>query len=154
MGRTLHQSQSVYRQMMMELSSALGLVEGRSLVSWSLDDVDPVELARTTVAQPLLVAFGIALAAQLRAWGVEPDAVLGHSVGELAAAAVSGALSPTDAVTFAGERGSLMQQHCAPGAMAAVRGSRRTSPECWPWPRGSCLWRRPTARALRDLGTR
>ncbi|MGI8987927.1 MAG: amino acid adenylation domain-containing protein [Nocardioidaceae bacterium] len=124
MGRALHESQPDYRQMLEDLSAAAGLIEGRSLVQWSLDvDVDPVDLAQTAVAQPLLVAFGISLAHQLRAWGVQSDAVLGHSVGELAAAAVSGALSPAEAVCFAVQRGRVMQEHCAPGGMAAVLGA-------------------------------
>ncbi|MDQ3275860.1 MAG: SDR family NAD(P)-dependent oxidoreductase, partial [Actinomycetota bacterium] len=124
MGRVLHESQPVYRQMLEDLSASAGVIQGRSLVQWSLDvDADPTDLAQTAVAQPLLVAFGISLAHQLRAWGVQADAVLGHSVGELAAAAVSGALSPAEAVCFAAQRGSLMQEHCAPGAMAAVLGA-------------------------------
>ncbi|PPK98725.1 amino acid adenylation domain-containing protein [Kineococcus xinjiangensis] len=122
LGRALR-SQPVYRQVVEELSGAAGEVRGRSLLAWSLDDVEPGELARTDVAQPLLVAHGIALAAQLRAWGVRPDAVAGHSVGELAAAAVAGALDPREAVRFAAERGRLMQERCAAGAMAAVDAS-------------------------------
>ncbi len=124
MGRVLHESQPVYRQTMEDLSAAAGMIQGRSLARWSLDDdADPADLAQTAVAQPLLVAFGISLAAQLRGWGVQPDAVLGHSVGELAAAAVSGALTPVEAVRFAAERGRLMQEHCAAGAMATVLGA-------------------------------
>lgn len=124
MGRALHESQPAYRQLLEQLSAAAGAIQGRSLLQWSLDgDVDPAELAQTAVAQPLVVAFEIALAVQLGAWGVRADAVLGHSVGELAAAAISGALTAADAVILAARRGSLMQQHCAPGAMAAVRGA-------------------------------
>ena len=122
LGRSL-QSQLVYRQVMQQLSEATGEVRGRSLVAWSLDDVGHEELARTDVAQPLLVAYAIALAAQLASWGVQPDAVVGHSVGELAGMAVSGALGPAEAVRFAAERGRLMQDRCAPGAMASVDAS-------------------------------
>ncbi len=123
MGRTLHQSQPVYREVLEELSREVGLVQGRNLVEWALEPaVEPALLAQTSVAQPLLVAFEVSLARQLAVWGVTPDAVLGHSVGELAAAVVSGALSPTEAVRFAAERGTVMQTLCAPGAMAAVSG--------------------------------
>ena len=121
LGRSL-QSQPVYRQVMEELSEAAADVAGRRLVTWSLDDIPDEELAQTAVAQPLLVAYGIALAAQLQSWGVSTDAVVGHSVGELAAMAVAGGLSPAEAVRFAAERGRLMQERCAPGAMAAVVG--------------------------------
>ncbi len=122
LGRSL-QSQPVYRQVMQQLSEATGEVRGRSLVAWSVNDVDPEELARTDVAQPLLVAHGIALAAQLASWGVQPDAVVGHSVGELSGLAVSGALGAAEVVRFAAERGRLMQDRCAPGAMASVDAS-------------------------------
>ncbi|CAM5714705.1 hypothetical protein SBADM41S_06942 [Streptomyces badius] len=76
----------------------------------------------TEVAQPLLVASGVALARQLRTWGVEPEAVAGHSAGEIAAACVSGVLTLRDAVRFAAERGRLMGAFTGPGAMLAVRG--------------------------------
>ncbi|MDO5741067.1 MAG: SDR family NAD(P)-dependent oxidoreductase, partial [Ornithinimicrobium sp.] len=124
MGVAMHRSQAAYRGTFEELSAAVGPLGRQSLLGWSLDvDADPTELAATAVAQPLLVAFGISLAAQLRAWGVRPDAVVGHSVGELTAAAVCGALDPVEAVRFAAARGRAMQDHCAPGAMAAVSGA-------------------------------
>lgn len=124
MGAALHRTQPAYRSMLEELSAGIGPIGSRDLVQWSSDaDAEPAELARTAVAQPLLVAFEISLAHQLRAWGIEADALLGHSVGELAAAAASGAMSPAEAVEFAAARGRAMQQECAPGAMAAVLGS-------------------------------
>ncbi|WP_122261633.1 non-ribosomal peptide synthetase/type I polyketide synthase [Ornithinimicrobium cerasi] len=124
MGAWLHGSQPAYRSLLEELSAATGPVGRQDLLGWSLDaDADPEELADTAVAQPLVVAFGICLAHQLRAWGVRADAVLGHSVGELAAAGVSGALTPAEAVRFAMERGRTMQRDCAPGAMVAVSGA-------------------------------
>ncbi|PPK71409.1 type I polyketide synthase [Actinokineospora auranticolor] len=67
---------------------------------WSLLDVlagDGAELARVDVVQPALFAVMVSLAALWRAHGVEPDAVIGHSQGEIAAAYVAGALSLTDA---------------------------------------------------------
>ncbi|MGJ3562192.1 acyltransferase domain-containing protein [Streptomyces sp. INA 01156] len=54
---------------------------------------------------------------------MRPDAVVGHSVGELAAACVGGMLSLSEVVLFAAERGRLMGGSTAPGAMAAVRGA-------------------------------
>ncbi|HQP37215.1 MAG TPA: acyltransferase domain-containing protein, partial [Polyangiaceae bacterium] len=75
---------------------------------------------RTDIAQPLLVAFQIALAQTVIDAGISPIAVVGHSVGELSAAAIAGAMDPAQAVQLAAVRGSLMQQRCRPGAMIAV----------------------------------
>jgi natural product biosynthesis luciferase-like monooxygenase protein/amino acid adenylation domain-containing protein len=79
---------------------------------------------RTDALQPALVAAGLGMWELLRAWGVEPAYVVGHSVGELAALAAAGALTAADAVTLAGHRGRLMRQLMPPGAMAAVFASR------------------------------
>ncbi|MFD3604413.1 amino acid adenylation domain-containing protein, partial [Streptomyces sp. NPDC058656] len=123
-GRALYATAPVYRDTLDEASARVGAVHGRELTSWCVDaEVDPQAQASTEVAQPLLIAHGVALARQLMAWGVRPDALVGHSVGELAAACVGGTLSLADAVGFAAERGRLMGTLTAPGAMLAVRGA-------------------------------
>ncbi|MFF9205351.1 amino acid adenylation domain-containing protein [Streptomyces sp. NPDC014986] len=123
-GRALYATAPVYRDTLDEASALVGAVRGRQLAHWCADaDATAEEVAATEVAQPLLVAHGVALARQLTAWGVRPDAVVGHSVGELAAACVGGVLSLREAVTFAAERGRLMGESTAPGAMAAVHGA-------------------------------
>ncbi|MCL8017347.1 type I polyketide synthase, partial [Streptomyces sp. AS02] len=122
-GLALYRSAPVFREVIDEASSLTGPVLGRSLAEWCLDPrMDPEELARTEVAQPLLVAFGVGLARQLGEWGLGADAVAGHSVGEIAAACVAGALSLAEAVGFAAERGRLVGALALPGAMVAVRG--------------------------------
>ncbi|OCC12578.1 Erythronolide synthase, modules 5 and 6 [Streptomyces sp. PTY087I2] len=121
--RALYRTASVFRDTFDEASALLGPVCGRPLLDWGLDpEVDPAAQAATEVAQPLLVASGVALARQLRAWGVAPEAVAGHSVGEITAACVSGVLTLREAVRFAAERGRLMGAFTDPGAMLAVRG--------------------------------
>jgi acyl transferase domain-containing protein len=78
------------------------------------------ELTDTTLAQPLLFAVEYALAALWRSWGVTASVVLGHSVGELTAAAVAGVLSLADAAALVTARATAMAA-MPPGGMLAVR---------------------------------
>jgi len=85
----------------------------------------PVEnLVDTEVQQPALVATSLAILAALRSEGIEPDFVVGHSVGEFAALSAAGSLDEAAAVSLVRERGLAMaeaaRQH--PGSMAAILG--------------------------------
>ena len=82
------------------------------------------ELVETEVQQPTLVATSLAILAALRVEGIEPDAVVGHSVGEFAALAAVGAMGTGDAIGLVRERGLAMAEAARqrPGAMAAILG--------------------------------
>ncbi|MGK5534269.1 type I polyketide synthase, partial [Streptomyces sp. URMC 129] len=97
----------------------------RHAAGWSLLDqltADRADsrLLDTAVGQPALTAVQIALAALWRSWSVEPAAVVGHSVGEIAAAHVSGALSLEDALVIALRRGLALHDATGRGRMAVA----------------------------------
>jgi [acyl-carrier-protein] S-malonyltransferase len=82
------------------------------------------ELVDTAVQQPALVATSLAVLAAIRDRGIEPDFVVGHSVGEFAALAAAEALSLEEAITLVRERGIAMAEAAVqhPGSMAAILG--------------------------------
>jgi [acyl-carrier-protein] S-malonyltransferase len=82
------------------------------------------DLVDTAVQQPALVATSLAVLAAVRARGIEPDFVVGHSVGEFAAIAAAGAMTVEEALALVRERGIAMAEAAAmhPGSMAAILG--------------------------------
>jgi len=82
------------------------------------------ELVQTEVQQPALVATSLAVLAAIKARGIKPDFVVGHSVGEFAALASAGALKLEDAIALVRERGLAMAEAARknPGSMAAILG--------------------------------
>ncbi|MEM6252540.1 MAG: beta-ketoacyl synthase N-terminal-like domain-containing protein [Cyanobacteria bacterium P01_D01_bin.156] len=76
-------------------------------------------LTHTANAQPTLFVIEYALAQTYLSWGIQPHAVIGHSIGEYVAACVAGIFSLEDALTLVLKRGQLMQQ-CRPGSMLSV----------------------------------
>jgi acyl transferase domain-containing protein len=118
MGAELYDSQPVFREAIDRCARALA-----STLDIELKELlfgDRAELHRTDYTQPALVAIEWALATMWRSLGVEPALLLGHSIGQLAAACVAEMIGLEDALGLAVERGRLMHGVTADGAMAVV----------------------------------
>jgi acyl transferase domain-containing protein/surfactin synthase thioesterase subunit len=122
MGAALYRVEPVFRRVLDECAARLAPRLERPLLEVMFDDAGGA-LDETAYTQPALFALEYALAQTWRAWGVEPTAVMGHSIGEITAACFAGALSLDDALGLVAARGRLMQQLPRDGAMAVAFGS-------------------------------
>ncbi|WP_308789574.1 SDR family NAD(P)-dependent oxidoreductase [Polyangium mundeleinium] len=120
MGRQLLAEEPVFRETIEACDAALRPECGLSVVDELRAEEARSRLAEGSVVQPVLFAIEVALAALWRSWGVVPDAVVGHSMGEVAAAYVAGALSLEDAAAVIGRRSRLMGTMSGKGAVALV----------------------------------
>ncbi|MGY0497487.1 type I polyketide synthase [Nocardia sp. FBN12] len=121
MGRTLHEASHGFRQALDLVDTTMGAHLGRSVRDLLLDehaDVDP-----TALAQPAIFAMEYAIAKTLADLGIRPAWLIGHSIGEFAAAAVAGVFDLDDACKLVTTRGRLMQRLPTGGSMLAVRST-------------------------------
>jgi acyl transferase domain-containing protein/surfactin synthase thioesterase subunit len=120
MGRELWQQEAVFRAVLEQCDRLLKAHTDWSLVEELLAAEARSRLGETEIAQPTLFALQVALVSLWQSWGIQPSAVVGHSLGEVAAAYTAGALSLEAAIQVVYHRGRLMQQGTGHGKMAAV----------------------------------
>ncbi|MEU0878707.1 SDR family NAD(P)-dependent oxidoreductase [Lentzea sp. NPDC005914] len=120
MGRELLKTEPVFRAALEECDAAVSQFADWSVIAELEADEDTSQLHRIDVVQPMLFAVEVSLAALWRSWGVEPDAVVGHSMGEIAAAHVASVLTMQDAARIICLRSSLLRRVAGQGAMLAA----------------------------------
>lgn len=120
MGLELMESEPAFREALQACDEAVRRHGGPNLLEELAAPDGASRLGATEVAQPCIFALQVALAALWRSWGVAPAAVVGHSIGEVAAAHVSGCLSLDHAARLVVHRGRLMQRATGSGRMASI----------------------------------
>ena len=120
MGQELMKQEPVFREAMERCDEAIQKYVDWFLLEELAADSEQSRLDEVDVIQPAIFAVQVALAALWRSWGVEPDAVVGQSLGEVAAAHVAGALSLDDAARIICRRSRLVKSMSGRGGMAVV----------------------------------
>lgn len=121
MGRELSRRAPVFRETLERCDAAILAVAGWSVLAELDASETDSRLTQVQVVQPLLFAIQVALASLLRSFGVEPEVVLGHSMGEVAAAVAANALSLADGAAVICERSRLVARHASGrGGLALV----------------------------------
>jgi acyl transferase domain-containing protein/NAD(P)-dependent dehydrogenase (short-subunit alcohol dehydrogenase family)/acyl carrier protein len=122
MGAALYRQFPVFREHVRECDRLFEPFLGTSV--WGLmsgEAGDPGEIDQTICTQPALFTLEYALAKLWLSWGVRPNVLIGHSIGEVVAAAVAGLFTLPDAVALVAARARVMQSVSAPGGMAALQ---------------------------------
>ena len=137
MGRQLYESQPTFRQALDRCDAILQPYLQKPLLSVlypAAGENSPLD--QTAYTQPALFALEYALCELWRSWGIEPNAVIGHSVGEYVAACIAGVFSLEDGLKLIVERSRLMQSLPSGGEMAAVLTSEeRVKAAIAPYPK-------------------
>ncbi|MFD2113529.1 amino acid adenylation domain-containing protein [Thiorhodococcus fuscus] len=131
MGAELFAQEPLFRDALIEASEAAGPIDGKDLLAWLYgpDAADATRMNRTDLAQPALVAVAHGLMRLWADWGIQPDAVIGHSIGEIPAALAAGQLDLQAAMRLAVRRGQVMEHAAPEGAMLALRADEERAQE-------------------------
>lgn len=126
MGRELFETQPVFRAELERCDQLFAPHLGISLIEVMFAETSEdhaTRLNQTGYAQPALFSIGVALAKLWQSWGVEPDCVMGHSLGEFAAACIAGVFSLEDGVKIVAQRARLMQALPSGGEMWMIHSA-------------------------------
>jgi acyl transferase domain-containing protein/acyl carrier protein/short-subunit dehydrogenase len=131
MGKQLFEQVPFFRQTMEECDEILRPILGESMLDMlyptaSKEDEFEEKIHKTNYTQPLLFSYEYSLARLWQHWGVEPDALIGHSMGEIVAATISGLFTLEQALSLVFHRGKLMTERCKTGAMVSISLSEKT----------------------------
>jgi len=125
MGKNLYETQPTFRAAMNRCSAISAEYLPEPLLSVIFpEDENSARINETQYTQPALFAVEYALAKLWQSWGVQPDVLIGHSVGEYVAAVISGVFSLEEGMKLISARGRLMQSLPQNGAMAAIFAQR------------------------------
>jgi acyl transferase domain-containing protein/NADPH:quinone reductase-like Zn-dependent oxidoreductase/NADP-dependent 3-hydroxy acid dehydrogenase YdfG/acyl carrier protein len=120
MGQELYRSEPVYRQAAEEIDQVFRSISGFSILAEMQRDEATSRITETQFAQPANFLLQVALTRLLASVGIVPDAIVGHSVGEVAAAHVAGVLTLREAALVSYQRSGLQKTAAGTGAMLAV----------------------------------
>ncbi|QWR78733.1 type I polyketide synthase [Candidatus Magnetomonas plexicatena] len=123
MGQNLYENSPVFRDTLTECNKILLKHIDVPLLELMYGGISADVLNETRYAQPVLFCLEYSLYKLWQSWGIEPGALLGHSIGEYTAACVSGVFSLEDALMLVAKRGRLMWEAPGEGTMAAVFAS-------------------------------
>ncbi|MBH1934174.1 acyltransferase domain-containing protein [Streptomyces sp. AV19] len=126
MARELYENEPAFAEALDRCAAVLDAELPVPLKRLLFEEQPPETLDDTRLAQPALFAVEYALAELLRSWGAVPDAVVGHSIGEIVAACVAGMLPLEDAARFSAVRGRLMGELPREGVMLAIGADPET----------------------------
>ncbi|CAH1246026.1 FASN [Branchiostoma lanceolatum] len=130
MGRLLYQMEPIFREAINACDVIFEGISGWSLLKKSglfveADSVPEVTLDKFRVSQPAILFIQVGLLALMKQWGVQPDVILGHSLGEIAAAHACGGLTLAEAIRVIYNRSMEQEKLEGTGRMAAVRASMK-----------------------------
>jgi len=129
MGRELLEREPVFAARIRECDDALRRISRWSILDqFSITEVKS-QIKRVDIAQAMLLAVHLGLAALWEEWGVVPDAVVGHAAGELSAACHAGAMTIDDAMRVIVARAAVMRRLAGSGLMVAVKANAETGAE-------------------------